>query len=155
MIESITNLVRKIFSKEQRRFIKFCIVGGSGVFVNLFFVWSGFNFIFFFFVEEIRKTLSSLFGIIISIFTNFLLNDLWTWADRDKSKKYGFFIRMAKFYLVSTIAASVQFGVYLFFTFYLNFHYLLSQLIGIAIATVINFVVNNIWTFKRQLTSGK
>jgi putative flippase GtrA len=167
----ISGKIRNHITPERMRFLKFCTVGGSGVFVNLFFTWVGYEFLFrrageelvpsainFMQMighapnpdlpEDLRKALAGIFGIIISIFTNFLLNDLWTWSDRDKEGGYHFFIRLMKFYLVSAFAALFQYGIYLFLTTQLNVHYLLSQLIGIAVATPINFLVNNLWTFK-------
>ncbi len=152
-MQSLLNLVRRLFSKEQRRFLKFCIVGGSGVPVNLVFTWLGYRFLFAGFGHEARNGAAFVLGIVVSIFTNFLLNDLWTW--RDRQSQTGHFIgRLARFYLVCSIASLIQFGTAMALTLWLHVHYLASQLVGIALATVVNFVVNNAWTFRSRARPG-
>jgi len=146
-VQFLLSLVRRIFSKEQRRFLKFCIVGGSGVPVNLLFTWLGYQFLFVRFGHEVRNGAAFVLGIIVSIFTNFLLNDFWTWRDREKHTGH-FLGRMGRFYLVCSVASLIQFGTAMALTLWLHLHYLVSQLVGIALATVVNFVVNNAWTFR-------
>lgn len=148
-MEALLKLVRRLLSKEQRRFIKFCVVGTSGIPVNLLCTWAAYHLLFFALDEAWRKAAAYLFGIAISTFTNFLLNDLWTWRDREKAAK-GFLGRMARFFVVSSAAAGIQFGTAMGLTLGLDLHYLVAQLIGIALATAVNFIVNNIWTFRAK-----
>jgi len=148
-LEALLKLVRRLLSKEQRRFIKFCVVGTSGIPVNLLCTWAAYHLLFFALDEAWRKAAAYLFGIAISTFTNFLLNDLWTWRDREKAAK-GFLGRMARFFVVSSAAAGIQFGTAMGLTLGLDLHYLVAQLIGIALATAVNFIVNNIWTFRAK-----
>jgi len=117
--------------------------------VNLLFTWVGHGFLFDGFSEYGRKAFASLLGIIISIFTNFLLNDFWTWRDREKVRD-NFFTRLAMFYVVCSLASAIQFGTYLALTIWLNVYYLIAQMIGIVLATVLNFVANNAWTFRKK-----
>jgi dolichol-phosphate mannosyltransferase len=138
-----------VLSKEQRRFIKFCLVGGSGVPVNLVFTWVGYRLLFSGLGGEARKAAAYVLGILISILTNFLLNDLWTWRDRHKAE--GRFVgRLLRFYLVSSVAALLQFGAAMGLSVFFHLHYLLAQLCGIAVATAVNFVINNAWTFRNR-----
>ena len=134
-------------TKERRRFVKFCLVGASGVFVNLGFVWLG-QVVLFAGLEPVwRNGASFLLGVLVATFTNFLLDDSWTWADRDKGQR-GFLARMARFYLVCSIAIVIQWTAAMTLSsFWLQMHYQLAQLTGIAVATGFNFVANNIWTF--------
>lgn len=143
----LLNLTRRIFSKEQRRFIKFCLVGGSGVPINLGFTNLGFYALFAGLDMAKRQAFSSIFGIIISIFSNFILNDYWTWKDR-KSAHSHFLKRLIKFYLISSLSSGVQFGTAMVLMRWNNLNISLAQLVGIALATVINYLVNNFWTFK-------
>ena len=140
--------IREILSPEQRRFVKFCVVGASGVPINLLFTWIGFAFLFVAMATDERTACASLLGIAVSILTNFLLNDLWTWADRDKTLR-GFWGRLGRFYIVSALAATVQFSVAMVMTKMLLVHYLVAQLCGIAFAMVLNYVANNFWTFRQ------
>jgi dolichol-phosphate mannosyltransferase len=148
-VEALLKLVRRLLSKEQRRFLKFCLVGASGVPVNLFFTWLGHRLLFTSLGAEARTAAASLLGIVVSIFTNFLLNDLWTWSDREKAAGRGpLLARLGRFYLVCSIASAIQFGTAMALGVWLRLHYLLAQLAGIALAMAVNFVVNNAWTFR-------
>ena len=129
--------------------MKFCFVGASGVPVNLLFTWVGYSFLFATAEMAWRTALASLLGILVSIFTNFVLNDLWTWADRDKVT-LGIGSRLARFYLVSAVAAVVQFAAAMSLVEALGLHYLIAQLSGIAVAMVLNYVANNFWTFRES-----
>ena len=96
-------------SPEMRRFIKFCVVAGSGVFVNMGILWLGVAILFT--DLENAVAISGAVSIGVSILTNFLLNDLWTWADRPKRGIAHFFSRMTKYVFVASIAGVVQWGV--------------------------------------------
>lgn len=157
-----TPLFRRIVSslvRERARFLKFCAVGTSGIFVNLLFVWAG-NVLLFAPLPDFYKTpLSYALGIVVSIFTNFLLNYLWTWSDAERGGAARFFSRMVKFYLVSALAASVQFAVSNGLALLTRLYFLtgleelpvewklLFALAGIAVGMLINFFMNLYWTF--------
>ncbi len=141
-------LLAKVLSPERRRFIKFCVVGGSGVAVNLAFVWVGIQ-LFSAQEEAARDALASALGIFVSVFTNFLINDYWTWGDRPKGKrKRDFVARCARYYLASALAVALQYGVAMALTRAAGLHLMLAQLIGIALGTVVNYAINNLWTFR-------
>lgn len=131
--------LKRHVTAERLRLIRFCIVGASGVVVNLAVFEAAFIAMSFVF--------SNAMGIAVSIFTNFMLNDRWTWADREKKP---FWYRLVAFYLVSLSAAAVQLGVSYACYEQLDMQRHLALLLGIAAATVINFVTNNIWTFKSK-----
>ena len=60
-----------------RTFVKFCLTGLSGVVVNL----GSFHIL----LElGVHKYLASPIAIEISVFSNFFLNNYWTFADRDE-----------------------------------------------------------------------
>ena len=109
-LDSLLGLLRRLLSKEQRRFIKFCLVGASGVPVNLLCTWLGHRVLFASLDEGARKATAYLLGILISILTNFLLNDLWTWKDRQAARSH-FLGRLLRFYLVCSAASLIQWGV--------------------------------------------
>jgi len=140
----------RFITPERARFIRFCVVGASGVVVNLVF----FSLVYLWLLEsmatidkDLRFLLANLVGFLISVFTNFLLNDYWTWGDRAKHHDH-FWRRLGAFYLVSSVAGVVQLGVAQLV--HVSFHVIeqLAVLVGIGVATIINFVANNVWTFK-------
>lgn len=151
---------RFFLTKEQRRFVKFALVGGSGVLVNLGVVWLVGLLV----VAEGPRIdrIAILSGILVSIFTNFLINDAWTWGDRQKNGVAHWFQRCAFFYVTNGLAAGLQFAVSISVLPWLAFDVAplgidpaairapLASLIGIAIATPLNYMVNNLLTFRER-----
>jgi dolichol-phosphate mannosyltransferase len=145
----IKRLIYRFTSPAQRRFIKFCVVGASGVPVNLLFTWLAHSILFVGLTGQWRNASAYLLGIAVSILTNFLLNDVWTWGDRDKNHG-SFWSRLARFYIVCSLASVLQFGAAMALSSWAGLHYLVAQLIGIVLATGVNFAVNNLWTFRAR-----
>ena len=131
------------------RFIKFGIVGGSGIFVNMGFLW------FFTDVVGLYYLLSSVLAIALAMINNFIWNDLWTWRDRGEPGVRAYLNRMAKFIVVSSIAGYIgNLGVLWILTHFFYLHYLISNLFGIAVGTILNYWLNNFWTFKESTTKA-
>lgn len=143
------------------RFIKFAIVGGSGVLVNM----GVFNLAYHSFLsslsDDVRLGAANVLGVIVSIFSNFLLNDGWTWGDRAKGGAKSWFKRLGKYYLVCSVAALVQLGVaqlsfkYVFGPWaptVLGFALAPSLAVGVGIIAgiAINFPVSHLWAFKDE-----
>lgn len=130
---------------ELRRFIKFCLVGGSGVVVNegilalvtLFTAWS--------------KYVAVIPGIEISIITNFVLNDYFTFRDR-KEQNRSYLNRLLRYNAVSIGGALINLGLYSLITGVFGLDSLSGRLfanfIAIIIAFLWNYLVNSWWTWK-------
>ncbi|MGM0555080.1 MAG: GtrA family protein [Myxococcota bacterium] len=156
-----------------KRLIKFGIVGGSGVIVNLVIFEFVYRFMFAGIPGETRVTVANFAGILVSIFTNFVLNDRWTWGDREKGTLRHWFGRMTKYYLAAGVAALVQLVVtwaayrFVFKSLGLDVPFpawlaslwpslpatldispTLSVLTGIACGMVINFLASHLWAFQ-------
>ena len=134
-------------SGELARFIKFCLVGSSGVVVNLGLLWL--------LTEKagLFYLLSSVIAIETSIVTNYLLNSFFTFADR---RPKGFMAQLkclAKFNGVSLAGVGINVGTLWFFTSVVGLYYLVSNCIGIALAVVWNYLVNNWWTWKSRTST--
>ncbi len=133
---------------ERMRFIKFGTVGTSGLFINLGFVWIG-HLVFSLLSPNTLKAASSALGIIVSVFTNFIINDAWTWGDRKKGPRKRDFIRRAlRYYLASGLAIAIQFGTATALSIGLGWNLYIAQAIGILLGMLVNFFVNNFWTFR-------
>jgi len=133
---------------ERQRFLRFAVVGASGVIVNLGVMalvrmaLTGLQ-------ADAREFISSAAGILVSIFTNFILNDVWTWGDRLKgTRRRDFALRLFAYYVGAGIAAGLQFGTFalLYGAFAMN--PFLAQLAGIALGMVVNYVINNRVVFR-------
>ena len=137
---------RKSFSSYIRsnilniRLLKFGVVGISGVGVNMGMLYFLTEYV------HIPYLISSIIAIEISIISNFLLNDIWTWKDRIKKK---YIYRLIQYHVsVGITAVFVNWLLLLILTEVFGLYYLLSNLIGIAMGTFANYIINDVWTFK-------
>jgi dolichol-phosphate mannosyltransferase len=123
-------------------FIPFSIVGLSGVLVNTGMLYLLTEYV------GLYYLISAVFAIETSIITNFLLNNAWTW--RKRNFKHSFPHRFFRFNLVSIIALSINLSILFILTHFFNIYYIYSNLIGIACAFLINYFVNDRWTFDEK-----
>jgi dolichol-phosphate mannosyltransferase len=124
------------------RLLKFALVGLSGVAVNMGFL------VFFTEILKIVYWISSIIAIELSIISNFFLNDLWTWKDRLKKE---FRYRFTQYHIsVGLTAVLVNWLLLIILTELFGIYYLLSNLIGIVVGTLSNFILNDLWTFKKS-----
>ncbi|MBD3345780.1 MAG: hypothetical protein GF401_12025 [Chitinivibrionales bacterium] len=137
--------INKKCSSGLIRFIKFGIVGGSGVIVNagilrILTKWA-----------EIDYKISAIIAIETAIISNFLLNYFWTWQDRRHSSQISFLSSFWKFNLsCGMVALAVNWGILVFFTEFINLYYEISNLIGIGCGTVANYLLSHYWAFAPQ-----
>lgn len=137
--EYIQHLLKLRFSLWQiERFIRFGIVGFSGVFVDMG--------IFYILREtfSLGLTRSAIFSAEVAIFNNFFWNDLWTFGDIS-SKQKGFKKQLKRFIKFNIICLgglilNVLIVNVLFNIFGLNEY--LCKLIAIALVTIWNFWFN-------------
>ncbi|RAL24727.1 hypothetical protein DL240_00520 [Lujinxingia litoralis] len=141
------------------RLLMFGVVGLSGVGVNL----AVFKLFYLGLVpgglgEDARFLLANLAGIIVSIFTNFLLNDRFTWGDRQKGSRRDWWRRLIRYYLAASGAGAVQMvtawaSLPLWVMLNLNpggykLAPTLGVLTGIACGMALNFVASHFWAFR-------
>jgi len=142
---SIGSLLRRIFS---RRFLKFGTVGASGTVVNLGLLYYAQEHIFNAVQPpEMRLNLSLALAIFFATINNFFWNRLWTWADRKHHYDRPMLTQFGQYTLACWLSIALQ----AVFTNMLapHFYYLIANLIAIGLTSVLNFVLNDIWTFGR------
>ncbi len=127
---------------ELAMFIKFVAVGLSGVAVNEGAYWllTRFGGL------AAYDYWAVVIGIEVSIITNFLLNDTFTFAGRRTGKSFPG--RLLKFNLICLAGAGIQWGLFMLFTRVSGVYDLLSNFIGIVVAFLWNYFVNRNWTWK-------
>ncbi len=133
----------RFFSKAGR----FYTVGASGLLVN--FVVS---FLFQAVVPELWYLYTTIIGIFFSMTSNFFVNKLWTFEDRDFAAKktafqYGMFMGF------SSLGALIQLGAV--YALVENYHldYPLALVMAVMAASIGNFLLNKKWTFKEKIWS--
>ena len=136
--KSFTQTIQKMLTlRYWMRFIKFNIVGLTGVFVNqgilmlltslgLYYLYSG------------------IVAIEVSIISNFLLNDLWTFRDR----RSGHILkRLVKFNILMLIGLFINLLILYALTDLASLHYTISNLFGIGIASIARYLMSIKWAW--------
>lgn len=124
---------------------RFFTVGASGFGVNYII-----SMLFTSGLTEMWYLHANIFGIIASISTNFILNKVWTFEDRDFSRKKTI-SQFGKFGLFSSLGALVQLGMVFLLVDSYNVTYPLALISAIGIAAFSNFILNKKLTFKEKL----
>src|SRR5437867_2692298 len=124
---------------------RFFTVGASGLFVNYAVSYLLSNV-----VSNIWYIQATLFGIIISITTNFLLNKVWTFEDRDFSVRH-FFRQYLSFLALCTLGAVIQLTQVFVFVEYSHIQYGLSLIMAVCVASLGNFLLNKKITFGEKI----
>lgn len=122
--------------------IKFMLVGLSGVVVNegVYWLLTRFGGL------AAYDWLAVIIGIEVSIISNFILNDTFTFAKRRRGKS--FMGRLLRFNLICVAGAVIQWGLFMLFTRVFGVYDLLSNFIGIVVAFLWNYFVNRNWTWR-------
>lgn len=124
-----------------RTFIKFCIVGATGVVVNL----AAFSALL---ASGTHPYIASPVAVELSILWNFLLNNAWTFRHRPKAEHIG--IRGLKFNMISLASLAVTFATFVILSkLFPQLPLQVDQLAAILPTTAINYFLNSYWTFKR------
>lgn len=133
--------------KELRRFIQFCLVGLSGVVVNIGAFWLLTR------VAGLYDLVALIIGLLASIISNFVLNEVWTFRDRRTGSVKAISVRVLKFDLVSAGAIALYYGIYTPLTrFWLGEDSFLALAIAIGVGLIWNFSANTLWTWRKSET---
>ncbi|MEH2398581.1 glycosyltransferase [Nostoc sp.] len=120
------------------RFLRFGLVGFSGVFVDLtvFYLLRT--------VIHLGLTRSTILSAGVAIINNFLWNDLWTFGDISRRQRdpHQRFKRFLKFSVICLAGVILQALIINFLYNVLGINQYLAKLIAIAVATVWNFWIN-------------
>jgi len=145
IIEFIQNAIRIRF-KSIERMIKFALVGGSGIVVNLG-MFSSIKYLFSIYHASSDTTLllSSLCGDEISIIYNFILNHKWTF--KDTANDDHIIIKLLKFHAITIISVMINNSILFILYKMLGIPDILAKFIGILVAFVWNYFFNARWTW--------
>src|SRR5918912_2179385 len=127
------------------RFWKFALVGASGVLVNMVTLIVLAEYF------HAHKVIAWMFAVGISILSNFLLNNAFTWRDIRHSSRIHFLLRSALAYPVAIMGIGANFAVYYPLVKYVSaaFPYSVSfSLRGILAGTSVNFILSSRLVFR-------
>ncbi len=123
------------------QFIRFALVGGSGVFVNLA-VYSGSIYLL-----HVHYLLAATFSFMTAMSSNFILNLRWTF----KTHRQGFraiWDQYLRYAAVTLFSYAINMAVLWILVDLWRWHKVLAQLAAIAITTLSNFIGSKLWAFK-------
>ena len=139
LVNSFLIAINKIYY-QKGELSKFYIVGGIGLIINYlvsYFIFTSFH------LDQIQ---SSIFGIIVSLTSNFLLNKLWTFQDRNL--KYDIVLRQyLKYFIFNSVGVIIQISIVYGFG-KTSIDYGSIVIIAISIASILNYIVNKKFIFK-------
>lgn len=132
---------------EAGRFLKFCLVGLSGVFVNL-----GVLTILVEIFHQDKEGIAYILAILISILTNYSINSVFTYSDKRSESRRESIRRMSYYYIIAGLVMFFNYEVYrLFLSF--GIFYLSSAFFAILLSTGLNFILVTkiVWRMKIQV----
>ena len=130
------------------RFWKFAMVGASGVVVNSLVLVTLAE------VFDAHKVIAWMFAVGLSILSNFLLNNAFTWRDVRHSSRIHFLLRGALAYPVAVLGIGANFAVFYPLLKYVSAEfpfYVIFNFLGILAATAVNFALSSRLVFKPSL----
>ena len=138
-IEFLLNIPRLGF-RNLEDFMKYSLVGVSGVFVNLGL------YLFLTRYYEISEVVAPLIAIESVLISNFILNNFWTFGKRITQSRIR--VKFVKFHLVSGFSALINYSAFIALFLVFGLYDILANLIGIGLAAIVNYLINSNWTWK-------
>jgi len=119
------------------KFLKFGVVGGSGVIVDFFFTWLTKE------KFKVQKYAANAIGFTIAASTNWFLNRIWTFNSQNPEMLREY----SEFLIISLIGLGINSLVLWTLTEKFKINFYISKLGAIAVTTVWNFFANYLYTF--------
>ena len=153
---SVTSLMRRILS---RRFLKFGTVGVSGIVVNQGVLYVAHEYLFHLpqainSVDWVKLNLSLALAIFFATLNNFIWNRMWTWADRKHQHHSSFLAQFGQYPLACWLSIVLQAILTNLLAPRLYSIYL-ANMVAIVLTSILNFLLNDIWTFGRVKLTKK
>lgn len=126
---------------EAGRLLKFCIVGLSGVAVNIGLL------VLLVRVFSISPIISYLVAVIVSILSNLIFNSEFTYSDKQSISRNQSIQRVIYYYTISSVVTFLNYGIFIVATT-VGLNYVSAALCGIIISMIINFVVTTKFVWK-------
>ncbi len=119
------------------KFLKFGLVGFSGVFVDFAITFVCKEWL------KIPKYIANAIGFIIAATTNYYFNRIWTFFSNNPNILHEF----SDFFIISTIGLAINTLILFLCVKKLKINFYIAKLFAIGVATVWNFLANYFYTF--------
>jgi putative flippase GtrA len=122
---------------------RFVLVGTTGVGVSTVVLWMATRGL------GLPTFWGGLLASVTSTFTNFLLNDAFTWRDRRSSSLRMKAIRMVRYYSTTAAGTLIYLAILTVLTHRLRLYVLLSNIVALGVGGALNYLLHNVWTWRR------
>jgi len=130
----LTKILDKVF---LFKFIKFCLVGFSGIFVDFGTTY------FFKEVMKVQKYIANAIGFTLAASTNYFLNRIWTFNSHNPQIIQEF----SRFFVIALIGLGINSTIIWLLNDKFRINFYLSKLFATVIVTLWNFLINAYFTF--------
>jgi putative flippase GtrA len=147
-------LTRTVHSTQFRELVRFCLVGVSGVIVNMLVLGMAL-------LLGVPLLPAAVLAFVGAATSNYLLNRAWTFRSREglsirelesyAGRSRSLSAQWAKFLAASLAGLAVNLVILSIMTDMLHVWYMLGQLTGIGAGTLLNFTLSRSWVFKRPV----
>jgi putative flippase GtrA len=120
------------------KFVKFCVVGFSGMLVDFGTTW--------FLKEKVRinKYIANSTGFILAASSNYIWNRFWTFQSENKQIVTEYF----SFILISLAGLGINNFIIFLLNDKMKMNFYISKLFAIGVVTLWNFIMNYLITFR-------
>jgi putative flippase GtrA len=133
----INNILNHQEIRKRKRFVKFALVGFSGMIVDLTVLYLLVEFF------AVHYLVASVVSFLLAVVNNFLLNKYWTFEDKNKRGVYQFF----SFLLISLCGLVLNLVIMYLLVDLCVVWYILAKVIAIFLVTFWNYFMNKKITF--------
>ena len=119
------------------KFLKFGIVGFSGLFVDF-----GFTYLFKE-ILKVQKYVANAIGFMLAASSNYILNRIWTFQSANPEIA----VEYTEFIIISIIGLGINTLILWMIVSRFKLNFYLSKVFAIAVVTIWNFLANNYFTF--------
>jgi len=121
------------------KFLKFCTVGMSGMFIDFGTTWI---------LKEkvkINRYVANTCGFILAASSNYLWNRVWTFESQSKQIGFEYF----SFFTIALVGLGINNLVLWFLSDKMKFNFYLSKIFATGVVTLWNFGMNFVFTFAK------
>jgi len=119
------------------KFIKFSLVGFSGIFVDFGVTFIGKE------IFKIQKYVANTFGFILAATSNYFLNRIWTFHSHNPN----IMLEFTRFFIIALIGLLINLLIIWAMTGKFKINFYLSKLVATIVVTLWNFLINAYYTF--------
>jgi dolichol-phosphate mannosyltransferase len=147
--------LKRLFEFKYRmasQFVKFCLIGGSGMLIDLLFVFISMNLfsLWVIFPDALCFRASRAIGFAVALTNNFILNRRFTFASANGRNIYGQYMT---FFAVSLVGFVINWSTSVLLyenNSFFHTHYLVAAFMGILAGTLVNFFGSKYIVFKES-----